>query len=95
MQTLIERTIQIGGMGHPDTITVFNLTKPEQRNHLRFKSLETICNRKITVWFDTKDENDIVEKEQFIKLQIPSTGTEDEIKDFILKSIIKQLSYEK
>jgi hypothetical protein len=85
MKTLIENSIEIYGMGHPDTKTVFNIEKEEDRNHLRFKSLTTISGRKLTVWFKYS-END-VETQDKLQMTIVKSDDENTIKDFILAQI--------
>jgi hypothetical protein len=85
MKTLIENSIEIYGMGHPDTKTVFNIEKEEDRNHLRFKSLTTISGRKLTVWFKYL-END-VETQDKLQMTIVKSSDENTIKDFILAQI--------
>lgn len=85
MKTLIEKSIEIYGMGHPDTKTVFNIEKEEDRNHMRFKSLATISGRKLSVHFKyTEDDKEVQDK-----LQMTIVKSEDEtvIKDFILTTI--------
>lgn len=89
MTSVVENSIQIYGMGHPDTITVFNMKSEEDRKHFRFKNLTSIINRKLTIWFDTENDG-VVKKENFLKMTIPN-GTEEEIKDFILEEINKTL----
>jgi ribosomal protein S4E len=90
MKTLIENSIKIYGMGHPDTKTVFNIEKEEDRNHLRFKSLTTISGRKLTVWFKYA-END-VETQDKLQMTIIKSVDENEIKDFILAQISSKLA---
>jgi uncharacterized membrane protein YvbJ len=85
MKTLIEKSIEIYGMGHPDTKTVFNIEKEEERNHLRFKSLTTISGRKLTVWFKYS-ENDVEIKDK-LQMTIVKSDDENTIKDFILAQI--------
>ena len=85
MKTLIENSIEIYGMGHPDTKTVFNIEKEEDRNHMRFKSLTTISGRKLTVWFKYS-ENDVEIKDK-LQMTIVKSDDENTIKDFILAQI--------
>jgi hypothetical protein len=68
MKTLIENSIKIFGMGHPDTKTVFNIEKEEDRNHFRFKSLATISGRKLTVSF--KYTEDDVEAQDKLQMKV-------------------------
>jgi hypothetical protein len=91
MKQLIENTIQIYGMGHPDIKTVFNIEKEEDKENIRFRKLTTISGRKLTVWFSFL-ENDVLTEEESIKLTIPNTNNEDEIKEFILSSINEYLT---
>ena len=82
MKTLIEKSISIYGMGHPDVKTVFNLntiptlptnaTEEENRkvlSDIRYKSLTTISGRKLTVWFKYM-ENEI-ETQDKVQVTIP------------------------
>jgi hypothetical protein len=85
MKTLIENSIKIFGMGHPDTKTTFNIEKEEDRNHLRFKSLTTISGRKLTVWFKYS-ENEVEIKDK-LQMTIVKSDDENTIKDFILAQI--------
>jgi len=89
MKTLIENSIQIYGMGHPETKTVFNIKNESERQHMRFKSLTKISGRKLSVFFDY-DEND---QKKSNKLQLVITKSEDEnvIKQFIVDEINKIL----
>jgi len=90
MKTLIEKSIEIYGMGHPDTKTVFNIEKEEDRNHLRFKSLTTISGRKLSVHFKySEDDKEIQDK---LQLVIPKSDDENTIKDFILTEINNSLN---
>lgn len=85
MKNLIENSIQIYGIGQPDTITIFNIQSEEDRNHPRFKNLEVLKNRKLTVWFDYEQDGNVI-KEKNIKLTIPNEN-EENIKNFILEKI--------
>jgi hypothetical protein len=86
MKTLIENSIEIKGMGHPDTKTIFN---SEDRTHMRFKSLTTISGRKLTV--DFKFEENEVESSDKLQMVIPVSNDEMVIKDFILNKINEYL----
>ncbi len=90
MKTLIEKSIEIYGMGHPQTKTVFNIEKEIERKDLRFKSLTTISGRKLTVWFKYT-ENDI-ESNDKLPMTIIKSEDETEIKDFILTQINNYLN---
>lgn len=90
MKTLIEKSIQIYGIGHPETKTVFNIEKEEDRNHMRFKSLATISGRKLTVWF--KYEEDSKEVQDHVQMIIPVSNEEQVIKDYILEKINSKLN---
>jgi hypothetical protein len=85
MKTLIEKSIVIRGIGHPETKTVFNIENESERNHMRFKHLTFIAGRKLTVEF--KYEEDETEKSDKLQVSIPRLETENEIKDFILNEI--------
>jgi hypothetical protein len=89
MKTLIEKSIEIYGMGHPDTKTIFNIEKEEDRNDMRFKSLTTISGRKLTVHF--KFEENEVESSDKLQMVIPVSDDEIIIKDFILNKINEYL----
>ena len=91
MNTLIETSIQIYGIGHPNTITVFNMLSEEDRTKPLFRNLEVLQGRKLTVWFDYRDENDVLVKENCVKMTIPK-GSEEEIKSFILLELLKALN---
>ena len=90
MKTLIENSIEIFGMGHPDTKTIFNIEKEEDRNHLRFKSLTTISGRKLSVHF--KYTEDGVEAQDKLQMTIVKSSDENTIKDFILAQISSKLA---
>jgi hypothetical protein len=90
MKTLIENSIKIFGMGHPQTKTVFNIEKEIERKDLRFKSLTTISGRKLTVWFKYT-ENDI-ESNDKLPMTIIKSDNETVIKDFILTQINNYLN---
>jgi len=92
MKVLIPNTVQIYGIGHPETITVFNMETEDDRKKIRFKNLEVLQKRKLTVWFDY-EENGTVFKENSLKLTIP-VATELEIKNFIVEEINKSLNNE-
>ena len=89
MKTLIEKSIEIYGMGHPDTKTIFNIEKEEDRNDMRFKSLTTISGRKLTVHF--KFEENEVELSDKLQMVIPVSDDEIIIKNFILNKINEYL----
>ena len=89
-KTLIEKSIEIYGMGHPETKTVFNIEKEEDKMHMRFKSLTTISGRKLTVWFKYSENG----TETLDKVATTIVKSEDEqvIKDFILSEINNRLN---
>jgi hypothetical protein len=90
MKTLIENTVIIRGIGHPDTKTIFNIENEDERNHLRFKSLTKISGRKLSVFFKYEEDNSEISDR--LQLSIPRVQTENEIKEFILDSINEYLS---
>lgn len=90
MKTLIEKSIKINGMGHPDTKTIFNIESEAEREELRFKSLATLYNRTVLVNY-TYTEND-VETTNLLKMVIPASTDEQVIKEFILSEITKDLN---
>ena len=91
MKTLIESSIKIGGIGHPDTKTIFT---SEDRNDSRFKSLTYISGRKLSVFFTYTEgeEEALVEATDRIQLTIPVSDDEQVIKDFIVSEIHKKIS---
>ena len=84
MKTLIESSIEIYGMGHPDIKHVFNITKEDERNDKNFKNLEKLIGRTLTFRYKYTESN--ITGDGRILLTI-SELSELEIKDFILKSI--------
>jgi hypothetical protein len=90
MKTLIENTIEIYGIGHPETKTVFNIKNEGERNHVRFKPLTVISERKLTIWFKyTENEKEYSDN---ILLTIIKSNDENEIKEFILNEINNKLN---
>lgn len=87
MKKLIENSIKIKGIGHPDTKTVFDNVDPE--NH-EFMPLTEIFNRSLSILY--KYEEDGEEKLDKIFLKIINSQNEEEIKSFILENINKQLA---
>jgi hypothetical protein len=88
-KTLIEKSIEIWGMGHPKTKTVFNIEKETDRMDIRFKPLTTISGRKLTVWFKYTENNvEILDK---LSTKIITSDDEQVIKDFILTEINNKL----
>lgn len=85
MKTLIEKSIIIRGIGHPETKTVFSIENESERNHRRFTSLTAISGRKLSVFF--KYEEDGVESSDKLQLSIITSDSEDDIKSFILQQI--------
>jgi hypothetical protein len=85
MKILIEKSIEIYGMGHPQTKTVFNIEKEIEKKDLRFKSLTTISGRKLTVWFKYTENN--IESNDKFPMTVIKSDNETEIKDFILTQI--------
>jgi hypothetical protein len=91
MKTLIENSIKIGGIGHPDTKTIFT---SEDRNDSRFKSLTHISGRKLSVFFTYTEgeEEALVETTDRIQLTIPVSNDEQVIKDFIITEVNNKLN---
>lgn len=89
MKTLIEKSIRIGGIGHPETKTVFGIENESERNHPRFKQLTAISGRKLSVFF--KYEENGVENSDKLQLSIISSDNENDIKNFILEQINNHL----
>lgn len=90
MKTLIEKSIVIRGIGHPETKTVFNIKNESERNHMRFKPLTAIAGRKLTIEFRYEEGGS--EKSDKVQVSIPRVETENEIKDFILGEITVKLN---
>lgn len=90
MKTLIEKSIEIYGMGHPDTKTVFNIEKEEDKNNMRFKPLSSISGRNLTVWFKySENDKEVADK---VFMSIPFKLDENGVKSFILNEINKKLN---
>lgn len=91
MKTLVENSIKIGGIGHPDTKTIFTT---EDINDFRFKSLTAISGRKLSIFFTYTEgeEETLVETSDRIQLTIPVSDDETVIKDFILSEINNKLN---
>jgi hypothetical protein len=90
MKTLIESSIEIYGMGHPDTKTVFNIKDETERSNMRFKSLTTISGRKLTVNYKyTENDAEVADKLQMV---IVKSDDEQVVKDFILAEINNKLN---
>jgi hypothetical protein len=85
MKTLIENSIKFIGIGHPDTKTIFNIESEYEKDEMRYKPLQKISGRKLSVKFDYI-ENDLVKTDKFL-ITIIRSESEDEIKSFILESI--------
>lgn len=87
MKTLIENSIKINGIGHPDTKTIFDT---EDTTTFRFKPLTVISGRKLTVNF--KYEEDTVEVADKLQMTIVKSEDEQVVKDFILSEINNYLN---
>lgn len=90
MKTIIENTIEIAGIGHPDTKTIFTVKETDPKTYPFYKSLDRFCGTKKTIWFKYLDND--VEKESKITLVIPKELNEQQVKDFILSAINKKLA---
>lgn len=90
MKTLIEKSIDIRGIGHPETKTVFSIENEFERESSRFKSLTAISGRKLSVFF--KYEEAGVEKSDKLQISVISSNSEDDIKSFILQQINDHLA---
>jgi hypothetical protein len=90
MKILIENTIEINGMGHPETKTIFNIENEMERGHFRFKPLTSISGRKLSVSFKYTQDTD--EFRDRIMLTIPTSTDENVIKDYILTEINNYLN---
>lgn len=89
MKKLIEESIKVLGIGHPATITVFNMKSEEDRNNPMFKNLELLKNRKLSILFDYEEEDKLV-KQQHIRLIVPN-DIEENIKIHIINKINSSL----
>jgi len=89
MKKLIEESIKVLGIGHPDTITVFNIQSEEDRNHPMFKNLELFKNRKLSILFDYEEDDKLV-KQQHIRIIVPNE-IEENIKIHIINKINSSL----
>ena len=87
MKQLIEKSIEIYGMGHPDVKTVFNIEKEEDRKLPLFRDLTTICGRTLTAWFKYTNQDSEQQVQGKCAMVIPRYETEDEVKVFVLTSI--------
>jgi len=52
MKQLIEKSIKFYGLGHPETITDFNVEKPSDKKTGMYEQLKTISGTKMSVFFD-------------------------------------------
>jgi len=90
MKTLIENTIEIYGMGHPEVKTVFNIKNDEEINHPLFTPLSRISGRLLTIWFKYTENN--LTTDDKLRMQIPFNLNDDEVKDFILTNLNSHLA---
>lgn len=91
MKNLVEKSIKLKGIGHPDTKTIFDITDEKEKKDFRYKSLETWTNRQMSLTFKYTVDSELKEYDQTIKFQVPDK-TENEIKDFILNLINEELN---
>jgi hypothetical protein len=97
MKKIIETSIALYGMGHPDVKNIFNIDKDKEeieRKHPFFRSLETLQGRKMSVFFDyTEGEGESEEtKSSSVQLVFPKNKTEEQIKEFIISQINNHLN---
>jgi hypothetical protein len=85
MKTLVEKSIKFHGIGHPETKTVFDIESDAERDNIRFKPLDKISGRKLSISFNYLDEQG--EKPSRISLTIITSTDEEEIKQFIIDRI--------
>lgn len=90
MKNLVQKSIKLKGIGHPDTKTIFDITDEKEKQDFRYKSLETWKNRQMSLLFKYTVDSDPEEFEQTLKFQVPNKA-ENEIKDFILNLIDEEL----
>jgi hypothetical protein len=90
MKTLIEQSIEIYGMGHPDVKTIFNIKDETEKLNPRFTPLSAISGRLLTIWFKYTENN--LTTEDKLRMQIPFNLNDDEVKDFILTNLNSHLA---
>ena len=90
MKTLIEKSIEIKGMGVLNPKTIFNIENENEKKHFKYKSLTNISGRKLSIHFKYT-ENDI-EVQDKLQMTIIKSEDETEIKDFILTEINNYLA---
>lgn len=89
-KTLIEKSIEIYGMGHPEVKTVFNIENESDRQNPLFRDLTRISGRTLTVWFSyTENEVTVPSKMQ---MSIPKDLDESAVKAYILGAINETLN---
>lgn len=87
MKELIDNSIEIYGIGHPDVKTIFNIGDQDKES-VRFSSLEKLQNRKLTIRFKYSENDEIFEDK--VVVTIPNEN-EEFIKEFIIDSIVFKL----
>ena len=90
MKTLIEKSIEIGGLGPGNLKTVFTAESQFDKLPYKYKSLVHISGRKLSI--DFKYEEDGSKKDGRLQLTIIKSDSEQTIKDFILESINTHLN---
>jgi hypothetical protein len=90
MKTLIEKSIEIKGIGVLNPKTIFNIENENEKKHFKYKSLTNISGRKLSIHFKYT-ENDI-EVQDKLQMTIIKSEDETEIKDFILTQINSYLA---
>lgn len=87
---LIENSIEIGGIGHPNTKTIFTVEEHDEKKYPFYKSLDRFCGVKKLVWFKYIDNE--IEKEDKVFVVFPKGKTELELKDFIIETINNKIN---
>lgn len=90
MKNLVEKSIKLMGIGHPDTKTIFDIQDEKEKQNFRYKSLDAWTNRQMSLTFKYTVDSDPKEIVQTLKFQVPDK-TENEIKDFVLNLIDEEL----
>lgn len=89
MNTLIENTVKILGLGHPDMKTIFDITNENDKKDNKYISLEKLKNANVYITYQYNNGTSI--EKSSISLKLPSL-TEQQIKDYIVAQINNELT---
>jgi len=90
MKILIEKSIELGGLGNPRLKNIFTIEKEEEKRD-NYRNITDITGRKMTVFFDYQEGE--VKKSDRILLPIDKDlKGEVAIKDFIVSKLNEYLS---